>query len=482
MKLSYLSILLLFLFPFFVFFMTRGIITHDEGYILFSSEKLINGLLPYRDFHFVYTPLSLFLTSLSFIVFKTSVLSSRILMIAIAMLSSLLIYKLVILSTKNKLYATIAVLIFAGWGPTHINFSWPVIYSIFTGLLTCYLLLKFLSTRIISFLVLAGLSSFLIFLAKQNFGIAFMIPIVTFFIIPNARSTKYIFPFLFGYIWGFIFFALYLLQTQSFAPFINDLYIFTLKRIIIDSKLTTQFIYQDSLLKMILRTTIYLLPAITSAAAFVLLLIRRRFHLLYLSLFVVVFYIAGIRPTTDYIHLVPLLSLIGIPIALFLRYNISSTIRLLILLFSFFIIILGFQTALFKGYYRWDSPLIDHNFFYNNSKVNIFINGKTNYEFTELTRIVDEKTKKGDYILVNSYSPMLYFVTQRQEPTKNNYLTAGVDPEGYYKEVLGNLVAKKVKVVILDHNSINSLPIKNFLLVNYHHEKTVQDFDIYFRN
>lgn len=482
MRFSYLSILLLILLPILLFFLTRGVVTHDEGYILHSSERMLYGQFPFRDFHFVYTPLSIMATSISFSILGPSILSSRILILVIYMLSSFLLFKTILIATKNKLYATIAVLLFAAWGPTHVNFSWPVVFAIFTAFMANYFLMKFMQLRHERYLFFAGFSCFLVFLAKQNFGAAIILPIIVFFLVKHARSWRYLFSFIYGYVWAFIFFMVYLLATQSVPQFINDFYIFTIKRVVINEGLSTNFIYQDTFLKMLFRTALYISPVVLSFSSFILLYIRRRFHLLYLPVFVAIFYLVGIRPTTDYIHLTPLLSLIGIPIALYLRYNISSTVRMALLFFSIFMIFLGFQTAIFKGYYRWDSPLITNNLFFKNPKVNIFLNEKFNFEFTELIQIANTYTKSADYIYVNSYNPMLYFVMNRKEPTKHNFLAAGVVPDEYYREVLGNLVAKKIKVLILDYKSLDSLPIKSFIKKHYYYLKTVQDFDVYILN
>lgn len=479
MRFSYFSILLLLLLPILLFFLTRGVVTHDEGYILHSSEKMLHGLMPFRDFHFVYTPLSLFATSISFLILKPTIFSSRLLILSVYMASIFFVYRIIFSTTKNKLYSTLSVLLFVAWGPTHINFSWPVVYAIFTGLTSIYFCLKFTQNRNVRYLFLAGFSCFLVFCAKQNFGLAIIFPVITFFLVKHARNWRYILTFLSGYAWAFIFFMIYLLLTQSVPQFLNDFYVFTIQRVIVRSELTTNFIYNDSFIKMLARTLLYITPVILSTASFVLLYVRRRFHLLYLPIFVVSFYIVGIRPTTDYIHLTPLLSLIGIPLALYLRYNISSTVRILLLFFAFCMILLGFQTALFKGYYRWDSPFITNTIYFKNPKVNIFINDKTNFEFTQLIDIANQYTNIDDYIYVNSYSPMLYFVMNRKEPTRHNFLSSGVAYNEYYREVLGNLVARKIKILILDHNSLGTLPIKSFIKKHYIFLKTVQDFDVF---
>lgn len=481
MKLSKFVIFLLLILPILIFFFTRGVITHDEGYILQSSEKIYSGQLPYRDFNFVYTPLSIFLTALSFKLLAPSILTSRILMLTISLISIILINKIIFLSTKNKLYSTFAVLIFVSWGPTHINFSWPVMFAMLFAFLSIYLFLKFLENRNTKYLFCAGIAVFTVFLSKQNFGLAMLIPVISLYMVKNMRNIKYLLSFGYGYIWGIIIFCIYLLKTDSFAPFVNDMYEYTFRRILIDDRLTTAFIFSDSLTKMLGRTLLYLLPFIFPFFAIILLTYRRRFHLLFIPVFIIVFYIFGIRPTTDYVHLTPLLSLIGLPIALLLRYNISTTVRVFLIFFSLLFVTLGFQTALFKGYYRWDSPIIQHNKFFSNPKVNIFLNDKFYNEFQQIIDLTYKYTKKDDYIFVNSYNSLLYFITDRTEPIKSSFLKIEINNNGYYEDVKSALVGKQIKFIILDQKSLNNLPIKNYILDKYHFLKNIQEFDIYIR-
>lgn len=481
MRFSYLSCLLLFILPILIFFVTRGVVVHDEGYILHSSERLLQNELPYRDYHFPYTPLSIFITGFSFFLFGPSILSSRILVLFVYLLSSWLIYRLVFSSTKNKLYSTLSLLLFVAWGPTHLNFSWPSVFAICTSLLTVFLLFKFTENRHERYLFFSGLCSFAAILSQQNFGLALCIPIITFFAIRHARNFKLALTFAYGLIWGFIIFAIYLLYTGSFGQFFSDIYLFATPGPTINASLDTFFMYPGNFLKMLLRAAFYLSPLIISLTSLFILFFRRRFHLLYLPLFIVSLYFIEVR-FTDYIHLIPILSLIGIPISLFLRYNISSTARASILLFSVVMISLGFQTGLFKGYYFSDIPLSKHSAFYANPKVNVFINEEIGIEFAELTKITSAYTSPGEYIFVYSRNPMLYFLTDRKEPTKYDYIMPGILQDTYFKDVIGNLVAKKVRILILDHNIIQSLPIKIFIKKNYRFIKATQDFDIFILN
>ena len=480
MRPSYLVTLIIILLPILIFFHTHGVITHDEGYILHNAQMTLEGQIPFRDFRFVYTPGSLLLTALSFKLFGVSVLSSRILMLTLSIISTILIYKCVQMPTRNKLYSTIAVLIYVAWGPTHINFSWPVMFVMPFALLACYLALKFLETRNSKYLFFAGFVAFSVFVFKQNFGLAIMLPFIAFFLVKSSREFKYISSFIYGVLWGGIGYIIYLLVTNSFAGFIDDLNFYTIKWILVNKSLNTPFIFNDSLLPMIGRTSLYLTPIIVSIFSVIILLVRRRFHLVFLSLFTASFYIFGIRPTTDYVHLAPIMALIGIPIGLILRYNISTNIRYLIFLISIFFIFLGFQTALFKGYYRWDEPLIRHNNFYG-STANIFINEKSKDVFQNVENLINENTSPFDYIYVDSFNQMLYFISQRKDPMNESFLSLWNGPSTYYERVLGNLVAKEVKILFLRHKSLDTLPIQKYIKANYEFVETIYDYDAYKR-
>lgn len=461
-----------------VFFHTRGVITHDEGYILQSSLRFLNGEIPYKDFHFAYTPGSIFLTSLSFLLFSPSILSSRILMILISLITSVLIYRTIFLSTRNKLYSFLAVFMYIAWGPTHINFAWPVMFCIPLGILVCYLFLKFIETPKERFLFLAGITVFLLFLFKQNFGVAGIVATFLFFLTYRKAQTLSTFlTFAYGFIWSGILFSLYLFVTNSFVDFFNDLYFFTFNRILIQGGLDTPFIFYDIPLKTFARALLYLSPLIASIASIALIIIRRRYILLFISAFVLSFYIVGIRPTTDYIHLVPLLSLIGIPLVFFLRFNTFSTIRIVTIVGIIGLTGLGFYTALFKGYYRWDEPLFFHSTFYSDSRVNIFVSDKTKNDFSKFINVIDANSKKGDYILINSYAPMYYFISKRLEPTRNNYVTYDVNRGRYEYEVILALSRKHIPLIILPKQSIE--PINAFIKSTYTYLDSFGDYEVY---
>lgn len=466
MRFSHLSFLLLLILPILLYFVTHGAVMSDEGNILHSAEKILNGKLPYRDFHFQTTPASLFLTVIPFSLLKSSILSSRLLVLAVYLISSILIFKTVFIATKNNLYATISILIFISWAPSHVNFSYPTVYAIAFTILCCYLLMKFMQTRRKRYLFFAGISSFLVLLSEHHIGIALILPVVIFFSVKHARSFSIVSIFLYAYLWSFILFCIYLLSNQSFPQFVSD---FFRSPIQFNNSLFAGSVFQNFL---------NFMPLIISVASFVLLYIRRRFHLLFLPS-ILVFFFTAIVFSQDYVQSMLFMSLLGIPVALYLRYNVSTNVRLLLLLFSCILIFSGFYTGLFKGYYNTSTSLVENSNFFPHPKVNIFIEKKTEHELSELIDVADKYTGPKDYVFINSYDPMLYFILNRKDPINETYILAEQSPKKYYAQVVGNLVAKRVRILLLKNGEIDSLPIKNFIRNNYSFTKTVGHFDIY---
>src|SRR5260370_5071902 len=77
-----------------IFFHIRGVIYNDEGYILNSALRILHGQVPYRDFDFAYTPLSIFTTAIFLKIFGVSVFSGRFASFTISLLSAFAMYNI----------------------------------------------------------------------------------------------------------------------------------------------------------------------------------------------------------------------------------------------------------------------------------------------------------------------------------------------------------------------------------------------------
>src|SRR3989344_3887407 len=59
------------------FVYSRGFIPHDEGWILHPAQRITQGQLPYRDFHYIYTPGVAYFIAFVFKLFGPIIVGSR---------------------------------------------------------------------------------------------------------------------------------------------------------------------------------------------------------------------------------------------------------------------------------------------------------------------------------------------------------------------------------------------------------------------
>lgn len=452
-------ILLFIILPILVLTSFAGIKPAEEGYIVNASDLFLKGLIPYRDFDFAYTPLSIFITSLTFQIFDVSLISSRILVLTILLTSSILIFKIIVLATRNKIYALFTSLIFTIFTSLFINYPSPILFGYFTGFSAMYLLMKFLETRQKTFLFPAGFLSFVAFLAHQGFGLAIFVSITIFFFVKNSRHFSYISNFVYGYLWGLILFVIYLLATNSFAGFVKHLF---------SLEYSFQYIASDA--GALSNPSIPLLIIVLHIFTFIIILSRRRFHLIFLQVFATTILILNFTSPNYMI----LISLIGISLSLSIRYSISTNARTLFYL-SFITII---SWGLVAFYIRFNN--LENFTFVNNPKVLIF----ADKEWVEKTNLITKaKAKFGidnDEIFIASDNTLLYFWLDITTPT---FLVGNsIENSEVENEIIGYLVAKDIEMLIVDHKTTLSSKLKNHITKYYYQNKKYGNFDILIKN
>lgn len=420
-----------------LFFHTRGLFYSDDGYILNSALRVLHGQIPYKDFHFAYTPVSIFIELFSFKLFGVSILSSRIVAAAISFLTCLIIFKLSSHITKKRIEQFAPIFIYVAWIPTHSNFIFPTPLAITTGLLTCLFVLS-------KKYFWAGVFTAITFLCKQNFGAVLFLNSLFILFIPKLNKQEFIKQYSKGLLVVCSLFVAYLIGTNSLVDFLNDFRTYTFSRIVEQQTLSTSFFYGFSFLS-IAKLLFYLSPLLISASAFIFSFKHNR-KFIFLATFVILFYIIGIRPTTDYIHLTPLLSLTGVPL-LILSDAKQKIVRQLIILTSCSIILMGFYTGLFFNYYRWNPRLLENNYFVQNPRIRIFA---FDDKLSQTSKLIENVTKPEDYVFIDSYNPIYYFVADRQNPTKFDLLEGGLFYHKYKSELVTDINRHRTKLIIAD--------------------------------
>ncbi len=451
-----------------LFFHFRGIIYHDEGYILNSAHRILIGEIPYLDFHFVYTPLSIYLTAGIFKILGESVFSARVLALLISLSSILVVFLITKQITKSIYILLLSISMFLVWGPFHINFIWPVMIAILTGFLTIYLL-QTATNKDYAFVLIAGMTTWLTFLSKQNFGgVILIISFITIFANTNLQKKRNVILYAAGLLVPLTIYIIYLLFSSSLIPFINDFHTYTWERIMINNSLTTSFIYWDRFIPSLGKLLFYTLPLFISLVAII--IATRNKNLLFVyPIMVAAYYLVGIRPTTDYVHLVPLISITGASFAVLLTFVSNKYLKSVIISTAIFLIMLGFYQALFSGYYKWEAPLIKNNNYLPSQKVNILVESKYANEIPQIITSVNNIKKDNDYMYVDRYLPLLYFITDTNNPTKSdlNDIT-----DQYFNDrdkIIDILEEKKVNVIIttdIKNSNISDYLNEEFILNN----------------
>jgi Dolichyl-phosphate-mannose-protein mannosyltransferase len=152
-------------------FNRSNVLSHSIGYNLYASERVLEGAVPYRDFHTLYPPATFYLNAALFKWLGVSLLSALVGVLIFKVLTVVVIY----LSARQvmpRAWALWAALSSLLWlrpnGPFK---SVPMHYGALLLAVAIYLLLKHENRRKLAFLFLAGASLGLVALFKHNIGV-----------------------------------------------------------------------------------------------------------------------------------------------------------------------------------------------------------------------------------------------------------------------------------------------------------------------
>lgn len=476
-KIEYFLIIILAIFVL-SFFYNKGLATGDEGYILHAAQRVHSGELPYKDFNFIYTPGSLFLISAAYSLLDESILSGKLLVVVIATITSLFIYLVTNRFAKNKLISALSVLMYLSWTPSHINFPFPVIFCLFTGTVSLFIFLKLAENPKKLYYFILGLTVALTFFLKQNFGIVLFFEYTVLIIIfKQLRKKESIFYFL-TLLLSLAVFYLYLFFTQSIYNFFSySNYAF--QEYFPRHTVIAPFPYNASTpIYSLFKLCVYLSPPVFSILAILYgLHTKHKIQFIAISTFVGFYYLVGIYPSTDYVHISPLLSLLGLPLAILAQVK-HFKLNIIIYILFLSIILSGFYTALFKGFYRWGAPIVQQKYYLNHPRMKVWSNSK---DFVKLVNYIQNNSAKKDYIYFYFYEPMFYFISDRKNPVK--YLDSFLPDEKLQAEYINSIRNKNTKLVISNSPSStwSKSPLSGYILNNYTASSTIGGYTVWMK-
>jgi hypothetical protein len=322
-----------------------------------------------------------------------------------------------------------------------------------------------------SALFFSGLFSALVFVCKQNFGLAALLAFLLWFLInPLLRRSSAFIIYLFGYLSCISLFLFCLFITGSLPAYFHDLYYFTYDRIFRSGVLNSSWPWQfsSSLPAVIGKIALYLSPLLISVIAFFRLLQLRTSHLLIFPLLSIFYYLLSIRPTTDQVHLTPLIALSLLSLAL-LTVNASRTVKIFLTVSFLPLLLLGAYSATFRNYYRWEAPLYTQTAFLSHSRVNLWVSPDTAVTVNRLTDFFSSTTAPQAPLFVYDYAPVFYLLLDKTNPTRHDYVQPGVTTPKVEMEIITSLQSTPViHLLTHDNPSPASTAITAFIDSAYH--------------
>jgi hypothetical protein len=139
-------------------FNRSNVLSHSIGYNLYASERVLEGAVPYRDFHTLYPPATVYLNAVLFKWLGVSLLSALVGVLMFKILTVVVVF----LSARRvmpRAWALAAALLSLLWlrpnGPFK---SVPMHYGALLLTLAMFLSLKYENRRRLVFVFLAGVS------------------------------------------------------------------------------------------------------------------------------------------------------------------------------------------------------------------------------------------------------------------------------------------------------------------------------------
>lgn len=469
MQSKVLSVILIVLsFIYYLLFVNRGIVIYDEGYYAHIAERILTGEIPFKDFFIQFPPGYFYLLALSYKVLGASILTGRFLTLFICLgiiYITILILNNLNADSKLKILSVFAIVSFGF--PLINNMALLAWISVFLSLCVVY---AFINKK---YLLLAIFLSLLLF-TKQNLGIYFLIVTNLFilFLLNSPIKTKLAslikidgIPLIFTLTWSLYFFGI-----QSSIERFTEFFEFNRRYLLI-----YPFSYPP--LSMLFQSTgvfklfPYYLPIIF--AFFIVKeflnkqslrsddLKKKNLSILYFSTISLVGLFGTLYPTSDLLHVYPFFGPFLVSSLLFFKdKNLFRYWRMAV----FILIGIGFYLTLFREYYRYQVPYRFQKTSLDLPKTQgIRVDEPLATDLALLNLFITINTKKEDYILSYPFAPMLYFILDRQNPSRFATYYPGYLTNEQEEEVLRDIKNKRVRFILTFLEYKFEKPISKFI-------------------
>ncbi|GAB4333614.1 MAG: hypothetical protein Kow0099_05460 [Candidatus Abyssubacteria bacterium] len=475
----------------------------DEGWILVLSDRVLRQELPYRDFFMLTSPGAIYFNAWLFRVFGASIIVERIATLVLASLGASAVY-LVARLGMGFFFSVSASLLYIAWQFPHFfqaNYSWyAIVSSIFAYLVMGWTITRDEKRDGRFFLI--GLICGISFLFKQNIGAFTLLacslyaPIehilfdnrvrrtLLFPVVPLALGVRDILGFFKQYAAMFLGFALplgacaYLFYSKGhMTDFIQGAFINPLTK-------TAEFMTPyEPISRLTDKRIMMYMPHLTMAVTLVVFFWkfrrgslegRDRFPLL--LLLATLFSLLSAYPRADFIHIVYTLWPSLILLAFWTQLGVESISRRWPKLTQVFAGASSFDSRLRCSTIALLSCLPLMIFFIHRTGKNLEIEtsleeltvarGRGIYgrrwevkELNQMIEFIERHSPHDPSNAIFSTNPLVYFLTNRPNPTPYDYVLAGNGPAGYVDDIVRTIEEEKPGMVVLDRLLLRWYPI-----------------------
>ena len=432
---------------YYLFFANKGLVFFDEGIFTHSAERIWQGQLPYKDFWLQYGPTYSYILAFLYKIFGPTILIGRLLSVFICLL--IIACTFIIL---NKLKSASYKIVFLSF-LSLVSFGYPLINIpniMWMNVLLALLLIitylyrekpkKFATVFIMGILLALSLS------CKQNLGAIYILVFNLLFLLEKEYSfrKKAINLFILNLTWAvgtfaWIYFFFLRQDPQTFFGFINFSKNFAIQN---------AFTYPSLIMILKPLGLFKLLPYYLPVGLFFIVLYfifrkNKNINTLLLPLVSVTGFFVTVFPQSDLLHCYPFFGLVLISLLILFP---KSKLNLLIV---FITILVGFYLTFFTKSYRYERYFWEMDTYLNLPRTQLIMVSKNDAaSIMEVANFINKNTNKGDYIFAYPNASLLYFILERQNPSKDQiyYLKSW----HFYddKTILSEIKNKKVKYII----------------------------------
>jgi hypothetical protein len=440
-----------------------GIDVGDEGFLAYGAERVLDGQLPNRDFVSLQPPFSFYTTAFFFRIFGISLVSLRILGLSIYLLIITMVY-IVSLRFVRPILALTAGVLTAVMSMSFFNFTpFAVWHGVLASLVTLLLVLKFTETNRRRWAFLAGITTAIIILSRHDQGFYFIIAVLIYallikFYLKSISPGRLLCFWILGVLAVMIPLLTYWLFYGALPDMYRQLVVFPLYNYSRTSSLPYPVFKLDlPLRKNMVTGLFYLLPIIEFLAAIWLIkkIIRRQFsachtHAAFILVISILFF-CQVLTRSDFHHLFIMLPVffilfvlsIEVFVRIFNKKRISTVITFAILL-------------LISSFVLYTSPVYLPSLAEKTTEISVErARGIRAYKagiakkIEMVTGEIQKYSRPGDSILCLPYQPIFYFLSQRHNPTRWNYIWPGDLTAEDYEQLIKQADESHPAVVML---------------------------------